>query len=135
MSEAPNMVRLVTDVVVREGSACLDEVTTALVVFPRQKIRWALKNAQTAGLIHCKGRGPRPVPYYPGPKAAGDRVAAPRKLRGMFPEAEQIFRPPTSVWDLARAKQTVEDWPPAGEGRAFMLLSAGDVEDAHEECA
>ena len=123
-----SLTRKVAITIEERGSATIEELLSAHHGYSRKQVNRALDNAKVNGWIATADRRPgRPPPdlqlrYYPG---AG------------VPEIEEAprspFRPPASVWELARGSKIPGLWPPVAKGRAYMLLSAGDV--ASEEAA
>lgn len=120
------LTKTVAEMVQARGSATADDLLPDLPAYSREKVLNAMKNARSAGLIHCrlaprKGRvgvsGSDPAIHYPGacPKGMinGERVAP--------------TRPQNSVWELAAGREII--WaglPQVVAGRRFCPLGGWD---------
>ncbi len=127
------LMAVVVDLVRERGPCTVDDLmgNPAVDGYTRTQVMKAMQGARERKRLDLMKRGGgrgQGVGNLPSTYCLGAAAPSP------FPVAKQAIhvRPPASVWELGHGLQIAGEWPPAGEGRSYMLLSAGD---AQEECA
>ena len=134
MSLRQIVVGLITEI----GGGTVDDIMPRLVPmgYTRDQAMKAIHNAFAAGYLWNEGivprRGKKHTDHRPSvyrPTSVAKPVSRYEQLmaKNMGEQGRPLV---SSVFDLANPKH---DWPAGSEGRVFLLLSSGDVEE--EEAA